>query len=52
MKTKKFLALMAVVFFQAAFFFMSCQKEVSVNKTGFPAGKQDVTIYMNDDPAG
>ena len=45
------MTLLAVVIFSAAMLFTSCKKEVSANTAVVPAGKQQVTIYMNDDPA-
>lgn len=51
MKTKSVLALVAAAFFSAVLLFTSCQKETSLANTDVPAGKQKISILLNDDPA-
>ncbi|MEP7109551.1 MAG: DUF4382 domain-containing protein [Ferruginibacter sp.] len=51
MKTKKLIALIALILMAATLLLTSCQKDLPANNTPLPAGQQKVTIYMNDDPA-
>ncbi len=51
MKAKQIVALIALVFISLVLVLTSCQKEVSGGNTAIPAGRQQVALYMNDDPA-
>jgi len=51
MKAKQIVAIIALVFISLLLIFTSCQKELSEGNATIPAGKQQVALYMNDDPA-
>ncbi len=51
MKTNKLITIIAVLLFATGLLFTSCQKDAPANSAVTTAGKQNVSIYMNDDPA-
>ena len=51
MKTQKIITSITAVFIAAALFLSACQKDAATTQNLVPAGKQNVSIYMNDDPA-
>jgi len=50
MKTNSIIVMLAILFLSALLLFTSCQKDLSEINPASPAGKQQVSIYLNDDP--